>query len=81
MIADYNCRFPLNETKMEEEAGQLELSNAGEKTSQTSDKAEMNRKPTSGKEMQPEPEEKVNEMKRAISRYFCHLSSFFIEYQ
>ena len=45
---------------MEEEAGQADLSSMEQKTSQTTDKAEMNKKPTSGKEIQPDTEEKVN---------------------
>ena len=45
---------------MEEETGQADLSSMEQKTSQTTDKAEMNKKPTSGKEIQPDTEEKVN---------------------
>ena len=44
---------------MEEEAGQADLSNLEQKTSQTTEKAEMTKKPTSGKEIQPDTEEKV----------------------
>ena len=42
---------------MDEETAEADVSNAAEKKS--SDKAETNKKPTSGKDLQPESEEKV----------------------
>ena len=42
---------------MDEETAEVDVSNAAEKKS--SDKAETNKKPTSGKDLQPESEEKV----------------------
>ena len=42
---------------MDEETAEADVSNAAEKKS--SDKSETNKKPTSGKDLQPESEEKV----------------------